>query len=382
MPIHLIGPELKGDKVNRGSKDSEYDGFPITPDTEPWRGTSAQKLVAQVTQAGSLMMMNSATPSSRRSPLAAPLVSSETRQSILVVDDESLYLELIADILGNGYEVLVATGGMAALKIAVSNAPQLILLDLMMPGIDGFEVYRCLKADQRTCEIPVIFITGRGDVAAEIKGLKMGAVDYITKPFNPDLVIARVNTHVRFKQMRDKLALLAATDGLTGLANRSHFDKMLAYEYSRHLRSGAELSVVILDVDQFKAFNDVYGHVHGDECLREISRAMTITISRATDLLARYGGEEFTLLLPETPLKGAVIVAEKVRECISELALTHQHSSTGFVTASLGVASGRFLKGGSIMDLVHEADVQLYAAKARGGNQVGFRAIEKLGLTQ
>jgi diguanylate cyclase (GGDEF)-like protein len=286
------------------------------------------------------------------------------------VDDESLYLELIADILGDDYEVLVATGGMAGLEIAASNGPQLVLLDLMMPGIDGFEVYKCLKADQRTCEIPTIFITGRKDITAEIKGLKMGAVDYITKPFNPDLVRARVNTHINFKLMRDKLALMAATDGLTGLANRSRFDNMLAYEYARHSRSGKKLSVIILDVDHFKAFNDIYGHVRGDECLREIARAMTKTVSRATDLLARYGGEEFTVLLPETHLEGALVLAEKIRECISNLALTHSRSIMGHVTASLGVASGKFPLGSSIPDMVHEADMQLYAAKAGGRNRV------------
>jgi diguanylate cyclase (GGDEF)-like protein len=318
------------------------------------------------------MNLNSAISSSESSRSAGTPACSDTRPSILAVDDESLYLELIADILGDDYEVLVATEGRTGLEIAVSNAPQLVLLDLMMPGIDGFEVYKRLKADHRTCEIPAIFITGRSDLAAEIEGLKMGAVDYITKPFNPDLVRARVHTHVNFKLMRDKLALLAATDGLTGLANRSHFDSMLAYEYARRLRSGGELSLVMLDIDHFKAFNDICGHVRGDECLREIARAMTMTVSRATDLLARYGGEEFTVLLPETHLEGAVVLAEKVRECISDLGLTHSHSSTGYVTASLGVASGSFFPGSSILDLVHEADMQLYASKAGGRNQVSF----------
>jgi diguanylate cyclase (GGDEF)-like protein len=332
----------------------------------------AQKLLAQVARAGGHMNPNSAISASESLLLAGTPVSSKTRPSVLVVDDESLYLQLIADILGDDYEVLVAREGMTGLEIAAGNAPQLVLLDLMMPGIDGFEVYRCLKADQRTCETPVIFITGRSDLADEIKGLKMGAVDYITKPFNPDLVRARVNTHVNFKLMRDKLAMLAATDGLTGLANRSHFDKMLAYEYARHARSGKELSLVILDIDHFKAFNDTYGHVRGDECLREIARAMTRTVSRATDLPARYGGEEFTVLLPETHLTGAVLLAEKVRNCICDLDLTHSHSSTGYVTASVGVATGRFLAGSSILDVVHEADMQLYAAKAGGGNRVSF----------
>jgi diguanylate cyclase (GGDEF)-like protein len=381
LPRHLIALALKGNDLTSGPNDPEYDDFQSKPVTEPLQIDFAQRLLSPVTHSGRRMIVNSANSGSESSLIADTPVSSETRPSILVVDDESLYLELITDILGDDYQVLVASEGTTGLEIAASNVPQLVLLDLMMPGIDGFEVHRCLKADQRTCEIPTIFVTGRNDIAAEIKGLKMGAVDYITKPLNPELVRARVNTHVNFKLMRDKLALLAATDGLTGLANRSHFDSMLAYEYARHLRSGKELSLVILDIDHFKAFNDIYGHVRGDECLREIARAMTRTVSRATDLLARYGGEEFTVLLPETHLKGAVILAEKVRECISDLALTHSHSSTGYVTASLGVACGRFLEGSSILDVVHEADMQFYAAKARGRNRVSFSAIRTLGLT-
>jgi|GEM_PF-2414339 len=313
--------------------------------------------------------------------IAEPKTSHERRSTILVVDDEPLYLELIADILGSDYKILVADEGMSGMEIAANNVPQLILLDLVMPVIDGFEVYRCLKTDFRTCEIPVIFITGVGDVATETKGLKMGAVDYINKPINPDLVKARVNTQINLKLMRDKLVTLAATDGLTGLANRYHFDGMLAYEYARHLRSGEELSLIMLDIDQFKAFNDAYGHLNGDECLRKIAKALTKTVSRCTDLVARYGGEEFVVLLPDTSLRGAVIIAERIRNCISDLALPSKDACTGFVTASLGVVSGRFLKGSSIVDVLAEADIQLYTAKAEGRNRVAFRAMEKAALT-
>jgi diguanylate cyclase (GGDEF)-like protein len=315
------------------------------------------------------------------SMIAGPAAASERRPTILVVDDEPLYLELIADILGGDYKILVADEGMAGMQIAANNVPQLILLDLMMPVIDGFEVYRCLKADWRTCEIPVIFITGMGDVATETKGLKMGAVDYINKPINPDLVKARVDTQINLKLMRDKLVLLAATDGLTGLANRYHFDGMLAYEYARHLRSGEELALIMLDIDQFKAFNDTYGHISGDECLREVAKAMTKTVSRCTDLVARYGGEEFAVLMPDTSLRGAVIIAERVRNSISNLILPQIDARAGHITASLGVVSGSFLKGTSIVDVLTEADIQLYRAKAGGRNRIAFRAIEIPALT-
>jgi diguanylate cyclase (GGDEF)-like protein len=311
------------------------------------------------------------------SMIAGPAAASERRPTILVVDDEPLYLELIAGILGDDFRILVADEGMAGMEIAANSVPQLILLDLMMPVIDGFEVYRCLKADWRTRDIPVIFITGMGDVATETKGLRMGAVDYINKPINPDLVKARVNTQINLKLMRDQLVMLAATDGLTGLANRFHFDGMLAYEYARHLRSGEELALIMLDIDEFKAYNDTYGHISGDECLREVAKAMTKTVSRCTDLVARYGGEEFAVLMPDTSLRGAVIIAERVRISISNLALPQKDAREGHVTASLGVVSGRFLKGTSIVDVLTEADIQLYRAKAGGRNRVAFRALEK-----
>jgi diguanylate cyclase (GGDEF)-like protein len=364
-----------------GPNDSDSDRFQSSLVTEPRRIQIGPEVPALFNAPSSSTMFISAGFSSVPSLIAGPKLSSERRPIILVVDDEPLYLDLIEDILGTDYKVLVAEDGMTGLEIAANNVPHLILLDLMMPGMDGFEVYRCLKADRRTSEIPVIFITGTGDVATETKGLKMGAVDYINKPINPDLIKARVNTQINFKLMWDKLLTLAATDGLTGLANRFHFDGMLAYEYARHMRSGKEMALIMLDIDHFKAFNDTYGHISGDECLREIARAMTRTVSRSTDLVARYGGEEFVVLLPETSLRGAVTLAERIRNCIGALALPHKGSSTGHVTASLGVVSGRFLTGSSIVDVLTEADVQLYAAKAGGRNRVAFRAIGKIGLT-
>ncbi len=381
MLLHFAFSALECNDINSCPIDSGDGAFQGSFVTEPDRNRAWQNVPAPVTAAGGSKMANPAVFSSIPSLIAGPALSSERRPTILVVDDESLYLELIADILGADYKILVADEGMTGLEIATDTVPHLILLDLTMPGIDGFEVYRRLKADSRTCEIPVIFITGAGDVASETKGLKMGAVDYINKPINPDLIRARVNTQINFKSMRDKLVQLAATDGLTGLANRFHFDGMLAYEYARHLRSGKELSLIMLDIDQFKAFNDAYGHISGDQCLREVARAMTKTVSRATDLVARYGGEEFVVLLPETCLRGAVMLAERIRNCIGDLALPHRDSGAGHVTASLGVVSGRFLTGSSIVDVLTEADIQLYAAKAGGRNRVAFRAVERPGLT-
>lgn len=369
--------ELERDAVTDTPSDSLCDAFQSNLVTEFYRAHTDLMSPASVLAATSSDLADSSILSSIPSMIAVPAVSSEKRPTILVVDDEPLYLELIADILGEDFRILVAEEGMAGMQIAANSVPQLILLDLMMPVIDGFEVYRCLKADPRTRDIPVIFITGIGDVATETKGLRMGAVDYINKPINPDLVKARVNTQINLKLMRDQLVMLAATDGLTGLRNRFHFDGMLAYEYARHLRSGEELAIIMLDIDNFKAFNDTYGHIGGDECLREIAKAMTKTVSRCTDLVARYGGEEFAVLMPDTSLRGAVIIAERVRTAIDNLELPQQNAPAGHVTASLGVVSGSFLKGTSIVDVLTEADIQLYRAKAGGRNRVAFRALEK-----
>jgi diguanylate cyclase (GGDEF)-like protein len=373
--------QLESDAATGGPNDSRCDAFQSNLVTEFYRAHTGLMSPTSLQSTTSSDVADPSILSPIPSMIAGPATASERRPTILVVDDEPLYLELIADILGDDYRILVADEGMAGMQIAANNVPQLILLDLMMPGLDGFEVYRCLKADQRTWDIPIIFISGMGDETTETEGLRMGAVDYINKPINPDLVKARVNTQINLKLMRDQLVMLAATDGLTGLANRFHFDGMLAYEYARHLRSGEELSLIMLDIDNFKAFNDTYGHISGDECLREVAKAMTKTVSRCTDLVARYGGEEFAVLMPDTSLRGAVIIAERVRNCIGNLTLPQKDAPPGHVTASVGVVSGRFLKGISIVDLLTEVDIQLYRAKAGGRNRVAFRAIEKAALT-
>jgi diguanylate cyclase (GGDEF)-like protein len=179
-----------------------------------------------------------------------------------------------------------------------------------------------------------------------------------------------VSNQIKLKGVQDQLAELAATDSLTGLANRRRFDEMLAYEFSRHARSGTELSIILLDIDHFKAYNDTYGHICGDDCLREVARAIGGSVVRHTDLVARYGGEEFILLLPETNLQSANMLAEKIQKSINDLALPHSHSAVAdHITASLGIVSSRCVPGGSATDIVTQADQQLYAAKASGRNR-------------
>jgi diguanylate cyclase (GGDEF)-like protein len=298
---------------------------------------------------------------------------------ILVVDDELSNIDLLVDILSDDYEVLWATEGAAALEMAAIDRPDLILLDVMMPEMDGHEVCRRLKAERRTRDIPVIFITGLGRAAAETDGLELGAIDYIVKPIQPASVKARVKNQIKLKLTQNELIAQAATDGLTGLANRRRFDEMLAYEYARHARSGTELSLVLLDIDHFKSFNDTYGHLCGDDCLRQVAWAIKGAIVRGTDFVARYGGEEFVFLLPETNLRGAVMFAEKMQKCVAELAISHNAGeATGRVTASLGVISGKCHPGKPALHLVDQADEQLYFAKAGGRNRVAFPIVQPL----
>lgn len=295
----------------------------------------------------------------------------QAQPRILVVDDRMTNIEVIADIFGDDYEVLFAMDGEKALEIAAAENPEVILLDVMMPGMDGHEVCRRLKAERLTKGIPVIFITALGDEEAEMRGLELGAADYVTKPFRPSVVKMRVKNQIELKHAREQLTRLAITDGLTGLANRRHFDDVLALEYARHARAGAELSLILLDVDHFKLFNDTYGHVSGDDCLRQVARSIDSIIVRSSDLAARYGGEEFVCILPETSQDGAVAIAEKIRQGIMTLALPHSAScAADCVTASLGVVTARCVPGKSVLHIVAQADEQLYAAKSGGRNRV------------
>jgi diguanylate cyclase (GGDEF)-like protein len=295
----------------------------------------------------------------------------EQQARILVVDDDPANVELLAEIFDDEYEVLFATDGDKALTIAAQASPDLILLDVMMPGIDGFEVCAQLKAGRSTAGIPVIFITGMGDMEAETRGLELGAVDYVTKPINPPVVRMRVRNQVELKRARDALTRLATTDGLTGIANRRHFDEVLAREHARLARLQALLSLVICDIDHFKAFNDCYGHIAGDDCLRRVAHAIESAMSRPADLPARYGGEEFVCLLPDTDAAGAGAVGERVRQAVAALQIPHSGSTgAGVVTVSVGVACVECRPGRSTLAVVAQADEQLYLAKTGGRNRV------------
>jgi diguanylate cyclase (GGDEF)-like protein len=293
------------------------------------------------------------------------------RATILIVDDEVTNIEILSATLEEEHEVCFATTGAEAIKLARSVLPDLILLDVLMPGLDGYEVCRLLKDDPLLSDVPVIFTTALGDQEAEVKGLLLGAIDYVTKPISPVVVRARVRNHLELKRMRDELAEMTVTDALTGLGNRRRLEKALNQETARLAETGSLLSVIILDIDFFKRFNDAYGHTAGDRCLTMVGAALNRAVRRAADLAARYGGEEFACVLPGTDHEEAMALAHQIRDRVQSLGIPHATSDAGpFVTVSVGVATAYCVPGALPERWIRAADSQLYAAKAAGRNNV------------
>jgi diguanylate cyclase (GGDEF)-like protein len=297
--------------------------------------------------------------------------STQARPRLLVVDDQATNIQVLYQILANDYQVLMATSGAQALTLCASKKPDLVLLDLIMPEMDGYQVCQRLKADPTTRDIPVIFITAQTDESAEEMGFDLGAVDFISKPINPRIVRARVKTHLTLKAQSDLLRSWAYLDGLTGVHNRRFFDERVAAEMGRASRNRSALSLVMLDVDFFKRFNDRYGHQAGDDCLRRVANTLRDSLMRAGDHIARYGGEEFVCLLPDTGFVGAMQIAEQIRHEIIGLQIVHEDSSVApFVTVSLGVGTKPEKVSGSANELISVADAQLYKAKALGRHRI------------
>lgn len=290
--------------------------------------------------------------------------------TILIVDDAKENIRILAELLKPEYKVRAAINGEKALEIAFSeNPPDLILLDVIMPGIDGYEVCRRLKADPLTKGIPIIFVTGKVNEDEEIFGFNLGAVDYIKKPFNSVVVKARVGMHIELKQYRDYLENMSYLDGLTGIPNRRKFNEYLESTWNLAVRACIPVSVVMMDIDLFKQYNDSYGHQGGDICLIQIAHALSRVVIRKTDLLARYGGEEFVCVLPNTNEDSAFIIAEKLRLAVAGLGIPHAMSPVeNVVTISVGVATRLPAKNNACAELISAADQALYTSKKNGRN--------------
>jgi diguanylate cyclase (GGDEF)-like protein len=301
----------------------------------------------------------------------------EPRPIVLVVDDVPTNIHLLGSVIQDLGEIVVATSGQQALELTRSEQrPDLILLDVMMPGLDGYQVCRMLQADPWTRSIPVIFVTARDHEADEARGLELGAVDYITRPFSESIVRARVRTHLELKRHRDALERLSYQDGLTGLDNRRRFDEYFVMAWRHAAREQAWLSLLMVDIDYFKGFNDKYGHLAGDQCLRVVARALRSCAHRPLDIVARYGGEEFAFILPNTNLEGATAVARRVLDDVLGLSIMHERSPVAeCVTVSVGLASTIPKADAPFYRLIEEADQALYEAKEQGRNLLHRRLV-------
>ena len=302
--------------------------------------------------------------------------TAERRHKILIVDDTKENIELLMELFRGDYRVSAATTPERALKLARTDPqPDLILLDILMPEMDGYQVCAALKNDDATKRIPVIFVTAVSEVMDAAKGFASGAVDYITKPFHPPMVKARVALHLDLKNKYDLLETYAFLDALTEIPNRRRFEQTLDEEWRRAQRTDQPLSLLLFDVDHFKLFNDNYGHGKGDQCLRQIAHAASNVLRRSGDFIARYGGEEFMVVLPHADAEQATAIAQDISDAVDALAIVHEHSPVdAHVTISIGLVTFHPHPPGQSSHtnaaLVELADRALYAAKGAGRHRI------------
>ena len=283
--------------------------------------------------------------------------------TVLVVDDNKINIDILVDALHSDYEISVAMNGKSALQIVNTDLPDLILLDIMMPGMDGYEVCRRLKSEPKTSKIPIIFITSMSEVQNKTRGFDLGAVDYVTKPFEAAEVKARVKTHLSLVLANKKLHQLAETDFLTNIYSRRIFLRFLEAEINKARRYSKAFSLIMFDIDHFKAVNDTYGHDVGDYVLKTTVDIIKKDIRR-TDVFVRYGGEEFIIMQPETAIEGAKLCAENTRATIEQ----NNFDKVKKITISVGVTM--FKENDTIDSITKRVDEALYRAKDNGRNRV------------
>ena len=299
------------------------------------------------------------------------------KPTILVVDDMTTTLLLLHDLLKDTYEVKIAKSGTKALEILESpNDIDLILLDIEMPDINGYDVCKRIKNNETIKNIPIIFITGRTSQEDEEHGLNLGAIDYITKPFNKAIVKLRIKNYLNLKIKNDMLEKLSMYDGLTNIRNRRYFDETFEKTFNEIKRDKKSLAVLMIDIDFFKPYNDNYGHGQGDETLRKVAKALEKTIKRASDFVARYGGEEFVILLKDINKDGVEAVANNLLNAVRELKITHEFSKIeNYVTVSIGVSYYNSSSDITKLELLLKADETLYNVKNSGRNNFAILEV-------
>ena len=297
-------------------------------------------------------------------------MDAEKNNTLLIVDDEKMNIKLLSGILGQDYNIITASNGMDAIESAKNYKPDLILLDILMPGMDGYETLAEMKKCGDTQKIPVIIITGLDSDKDEEKGLALEASDYITKPFSALIVKLRVRNQIQIINQLRTIERLSMIDQLTNIPNRRSFDEKLQIEWRQAIREQTPISMLMMDIDHFKDLNDTYGHQQGDIVLQKIADVIMPAVKRPGDFAARWGGEEFVVLLPNTVLEGAMEVAEQIRKNIEKTVVHCANGSHLKLTISIGVNSLTPAVKSSIDAFISGADKALYAAKAAGRNKV------------
>ncbi|MFG0770528.1 diguanylate cyclase [Vibrio plantisponsor] len=300
---------------------------------------------------------------------------------ILIVDDDSSVVIALHKVLQDIGRIRFASTASQALEMINGTRPDLILLDVELPDINGLKLCIMLKQDVETASIPVLFITSKIETGFEEKVFDAGASDFITKPLKPRVVAARVQTHLSYHKALVQLNKLAHTDSLSGLANRLSFDEQLDIEFRRARRQQEPLSIVMIDIDEFKKYNDYFGHVAGDDCIKAIGRGLNKITKRPADFAARFGGEEFSLILPNTDKRGADVLIGSLMSTISDLAIKHAPEAIyPIVTVSVGFSTLEPMQCDfstiAPLDVVSAADKALYQSKHDGRNRYSYQALE------
>ena len=291
------------------------------------------------------------------------------KRNILIIEDTPVQIRVLDQILSGTYDIKAATNGRKGLELAQKHPIDLILLDIVMEDMTGYEVLEELRKSEKTKNIPVIFITAMDSSQDEVRGLTAGAVDYITKPFVDEIVRLRIGLHIKVIEQMQVIESLSLYDSLTGIRNRRSFNMCMQEEWKVATENGQCISMIMLDVDHFKKFNDTYGHLGGDICLKLVSEALR-NMNRETDYVFRWGGEEFVILLPKTHVDAAEALAERIREAVSQVPITLEDGAVTNVTISLGVSTIYPQEGDRVEDFCDKIDKALYKAKEKGRNRV------------
>ena len=292
------------------------------------------------------------------------------KNTILIVDDEKANIIALTHMLALEYAIYAAKSGQDGIELAEKHLPDVILLDIRMPEMDGYEVFSMLKSSEKTKDIPILFITALNKDSDEEKGLALGAADYITKPFSPTVVKLRLGNQIKILEQMRTIEWLSLTDQLTGIPNRRSFEAQLNTEWGRAMRERTPISILIIDVDEFKNYNDTYGHQQGDVALQSFAKVFAEIFKRHGDFAARWGGEEFVALLTNTDAVGAIKVAEQIRQLAEDMVIPCLNGLAEKITVSIGVNTRTDESNCTVEEFISGADEALYAAKNKGRNRV------------